>query len=387
MRPVLSLAWLELKRFLADRFNLFFVFVLPLVLVVVLGLQAEGQGEARVALTGDGPLATALAERVEGAGMVVATYADRDQVDQEVGSGGADLGVVVVERTGDEGAAGPGDLELELLAVGGEPNPLIETIVQTAAQEVVLEAGHAATLESAGVDPARAEQAATAGPDGWNPAQLRVDGGDPVRQEFSAMDRFDIGAAGQLLVFVFLNTMTAAAATIQARRTGALRRVMSAPVTAAQTVTGLALGRFVNALFQGGYIIAASSLLFGVDWGNLGAVLVVLALFGMVAAGLALLLGVVMDGEGPASGIAVGGGLILAALGGCMVPLEFFSDTMRTVAHATPHAWAYEALAEIQRRDGGIADVLPQIGVLGAMAVVVLAAGALLLRRNLQRAI
>ena len=43
MRPVLALVELELKRFLADRFNLFFVFVLPLVLVGVLGLQSGGE--------------------------------------------------------------------------------------------------------------------------------------------------------------------------------------------------------------------------------------------------------------------------------------------------------------------------------------------------------
>lgn len=382
MRPVLSLAWLELKRFLADRFNLFFVFVLPLILVVVLGLQAQGQGEARIALTGSGPTTTALAERLEGADIVANRYDDRSAVDREVGSGGAELGVVVPDQPADSGA-----LEIELLAVDGAPHPVLEPIVQTAAQEVVLANGHAAALAEAGVEPATAEQVVTTGPDGWTRAEVQVEEGDPVIQELSAMGRFDIGAAGQLLVFVFLNTLTAAAATIQSRRTGALRRVMAAPITSGQAITGLALGRFVNALFQGGYIMAASSLLFGVDWGNVWAALAVLAVFGLVAAGLALLLGVLMDGEGPASGIAVGGGLILAALGGCMVPLEFFSDTMRTVAHFTPHAWAYEALAEIQRRDGGILDVLPQLGVLGAMAVVVLAAGALTLRRSLQRAI
>lgn len=166
-----------------------------------------------------------------------------------------------------------------------------------------------------------------------------------------------------------------------------MRRVMGAPVTSAQTVTGLALGRFVIALFQGVYIIGASSLLFGVDWGDLGAVVVVLAVFGLISAGLALLIGVVLDAEGPASGIAVGAGLILAALGGCMVPLEFFPDTMRTVANVTPHAWAYQALAEIQRRDGGVLDVLPELGVLAAMALAVLAVGTFALRRSLQRAI
>lgn len=34
-------------------------------------------------------------------------------------------------------------------------------------------------------------------------------------------------------------------------------------------------------------------------------------------------------------------GLGLGALGGCMVPLEILSATIRTLAHATPHAWRW----------------------------------------------
>ena len=69
-----------------------------------------------------------------------------------------------------------------------------------------------------------------------------------------------------------------------------------------------------------------------------------------------------------------------------MTPLEFFPDTMRTVADITPHAWAYEAFAEIQRRGAGLSDVLPQLGVLAAMAVALVLLGAWALRRSLSRA-
>jgi ABC-2 type transport system permease protein len=77
----------------------------------------------------------------------------------------------------------------------------------------------------------------------------------------------------------------------------------------------------------------------------------------------------------------------MAALGGCMVPLEIFPDTLRTIAHFTPHAWGYDAFAEIQRHDGTIVDVLPQLGVLAGMAAVLLLLGAWLLRRSFERAI
>ena len=55
---------------------------------------------------------------------------------------------------------------------------------------------------------------------------------------------------------------------------------------------------------------------------------------------------------------------MLAALGGCMVPPEFFPDTLRRDRARHAARWAYEALAEIQRHDGTLVDVLPELGVL-----------------------
>jgi ABC-2 type transport system permease protein len=50
-------------------------------------------------------------------------------------------------------------------------------------------------------------------------------------------------------------------------------------------------------------------------------------------------------------------------------------------------AWASEAFAEIQRHNGTLVDILPQLGVLLAFAVVLLVLGSWSLRRSLARAI
>jgi ABC-2 type transport system permease protein len=132
--------------------------------------------------------------------------------------------------------------------------------------------------------------------------------------------------------------------------------------------------------------MVASSLLFGVTWGSLPLSLLVVVLFSLVAAGAAILLGSLMGNEGAAGGLGVGLGLVLAALGGSMLPLELFPDALRRVADLTPHAWAYDAFAEIQRRGGTLVDVLPQLGVLAAMGLGLAALGAWALRRSLARA-
>ena len=380
MRPVLALAVLELRRFLADRFNLFFVFVLPLMLVAVLGVQSVASPSPRVALStatassDADDLLSRLTTQLEGAALEVTAYPDRDELDEAVGEGAADLGVVV---------RGVDTIELELVSVGGPP-PGVTQVVRAAADEVAVEQGRVETLVAAGLTPDEAEEA-TEGPAGREPVEVDVQRDDALGEAFDGASGFELGASGQLLLFVFLNTLGAASALIQARRSGAVRRGLAAPVTSGQTVLGLALGRLVIALFQAAWIIGMSSLLFGVRWGSLPSVLVVVTLFGLIASGSAMVVGTVMDAEGPASGVAVGAGLVLAALGGCMVPLEVFTDGLRRVAMVTPHAWAYEALAEIQRRDGGVLDVLPQLGVLAAMALAVVGLGAVLLRRSLER--
>ena len=266
----------------------------------------------------------------------------------------------------------------------GGPPPGVTQVVRAAADEVAVEQGRVETLVAAGLTPDEAEEA-TEGPAGREPVEVDVQRDDALGEAFDGASGFELGASGQLLLFVFLNTLGAASALIQGRRSGAVRRGLAAPVTSGQTVLGLALGRLVIALFQAAWIIGMSSLLFGVRWGSLPSVLVVVTLFGLIASGSAMVVGTVMDAEGPASGVAVGAGLVLAALGGCMVPLEVFTDGLRRVAMVTPHAWAYEALAEIQRRDGGVLDVLPQLGVLAAMALAVVGLGAVLLRRSLER--
>jgi ABC-2 type transport system permease protein len=98
-----------------------------------------------------------------------------------------------------------------------------------------------------------------------------------------------------------------------------------------------------------------------------------------------MLVGSVVRTEQQAGSIGLLLGLGLAALGGAMVPLELFPDTMRLVAHLTPHAWAGEAFAELLRHGGTVADILPQLGVLAAFAAVLLGLGSWRLRAALTR--
>jgi len=83
-----------------------------------------------------------------------------------------------------------------------------------------------------------------------------------------------------------------------------------------------------------------------------------------------MLFGTLFRNDQQAGGVGVTAGIGLAALGGCMVPIELFPSAMETVAKFTPHAWALDAFSELQRRDGTLIDILPQLGVIALFAVV-----------------
>jgi ABC-2 type transport system permease protein len=386
MRNALTVAGTELRLFLRDRSNLFFVFVFPLLLVLMIGLQfGEGASAGRVAVSGTGSdLRTGLVEHLESDDVVVSDPAWDDAL-ALLARGRLDAAVRVDDAAATAYDAGAG-LTLEVVRGSSANAQVVEQQVQVAVDALRAEQGRLLALEDAGVAADRAAAAIDAAERRVVAPRLEVTSVDELSQEFAGMGQFEFGAAGQLLLFTFLACLGGSATLIQARRLGVVSRMLAGPMTAGELVGGQILGRWAIGLFQGGYLMLATSLVFGVDWGSLPLALLVLLLFSLVAAGAAILLGTLLENEGAAAGAGVGFGLVLAALGGSMFPLELFPDTMRAISRVTPHAWAYEALADIQRHGAGLVDVLPQLGVLAAMALALATLGGWSLRRSLSRA-
>ena len=198
--------------------------------------------------------------------------------------------------------------------------------------------------------------------------------------------RFDLGASSQLILFVFLTALAGSAALILSRQLGISRRMLATPTATGTIVIGEGTGRWAVAMVQGIYIILATFLIFRVNWGDPLGALAILVTFSAVGAGAGMLMGAVFSNDAQASGIGIVLSLGLAALGGCMLPVELFSPTMQKVAHITPHAWALDGFAELVRRDGTVVDILPELGILAVYATVLLLLAAWRLRIALTRA-
>jgi ABC-2 type transport system permease protein len=170
---------------------------------------------------------------------------------------------------------------------------------------------------------------------------------------------------------------------IETRRFGITRRMLASPTSVRSILVGETLGRYAISLLQGVLIVGGTALLFQVDWGNLVTTAVVVTLFGLAATGAAMVMGSVLQNAAQAGAMGVFLGLVLAAVGGCMVPLEIFPPVMNRIAHLIPHAWAIDALNASITTGAGPAQLVTELSVLAAFAAALLVGATILLRRTI----
>jgi len=387
-----ALVRVALLRLVRDRSNIFFVFVFPLLLIVLIGAQFGGAGTPpRVAVSAQGTLADQLVERIAAIdNLEVDRYDSGPLVVSAVARGEATAGLVL-----------PAEYD-QVLRAGGRQGMVIEFVTSPDGSGALLQSRILPVLSEENQRLVLADFVRLITPTDFGAAIAQADatlatippvgvqrvtvGDDPIAEAFGGLGRFDLGAVQQLLLFVFLTSLVSAATILESREYGVTRRLLAHPATPGQILRGEATARYVVALLQGVYIILGTLLLFRVDWGGPLEALVILATFAAVSAGAAMLLGAVGRTSSQVGAASIGIALVVAAIGGSMLPVELMPSAMQTVSLVTPHAWAYDAFAEVIRNDATLVDILPQLGVLAAMAAVLIGLGGVFLRRTLERA-
>ncbi|HET8525397.1 MAG TPA: ABC transporter permease [Actinomycetota bacterium] len=384
MRKTLAIAGVNLRRVARDRIALFFMVVFPLFIILTIGavFGSSFTPVLGVVSRGSGSLGADLVTRLEHTdGVRTRAFDDRASLTTAVERGQIEAGLVIpagyVERirAGDTVAL---PYVARQAGAASQAGLIVSAIVDAQAIEL-----RAARFGEARTD-LSFDEALTA-------ARIAAAGGGFVTVRTTAAggsetSAFAYGAGQELVLFVFVTSLAASSMLIESRRLGVARRMLASPTSAGTVLVGEALGRFAIALAQGLLIVAISALLFGVDWGDPVATGAVVVLFALIGTGAAMLIGSVFNTAHQVGSLGVFVGLVFAALGGAMVPLEVFPPIMRTIAHATPHAWAMDAFGEILGRDAGFAQVLPELGALALYAGGVLAVATLLFRRKLSTA-
>jgi len=373
---VLWIATANLRRMFRVRTNIFFVFVFPMALILVLGATFGGSSSPRLGVVtqGSGPLGAALVRQLDRTPHLrVVTVPDPAAMLTQVERGNLEAGLVIPSGYDPAIRAGHAMILRYMARPDQSSQQLGETVQGAVAQQAALlgAARFAVTEHSATSFDAGLAEAARISPAVPPVSVTETTAGTALFPR--TLGQFDEGAWTELLLFLFLIALTGAVALIETRRLGMSRRMLATPTSPGTVIAGETLGRVLIAVIQAAVIIFGSALLFGVNWGQPIGVAAVVVLFALVGAGAGILLGTLFRNEQQAVGISLLLGLGLGALGGCMVPLEVFSPTMRQVAHITPQAWGNDAFARLVGHGASIIGILPQLGVLAAYAAVLLA--------------
>jgi ABC-2 type transport system permease protein len=355
------------------RANIFFLLIMPMGLILLLG-AAFGSSSALVGVVKqeNGPLAGQLVKTLGAQpGLDTRSYGNEGALAKAVERGYVSGGLVIAPNYDQRLRSGQ-TAGLRYFARPDSLAPQIRVAVESAVSAQgstllaarIVRAERGTTLQSALKQVNAVKEASPVG------VQLLAAGGGKYPQ---SRGQFQQSASTQLLLFAFLSALTGSVWLIETRRLGVARRMLSTPTSARQILFGIVLGRWIITLLQSLVIVLFSWLIFSVDWGNpLGTSAVILA-FSLVAFG----------SEQQAAPIGMIVGLVFAAIGGSMAPLETFPATMRKIAHITPHAWANDAFNHLLVNGSGLSSVWLDVGVLCAYAAVLLTLATWRLRRVL----
>lgn len=386
LRKAVALGRINLVRQVRDRSDLFFVFVLPTILIFALGLQFGSSGRARLGIVepaGD-PSAEALVTIIaeDPTRFDVRIIADRETLISQVERGQLEGGLVIPDGF-DDALRGSDQVEIEYLGTidsltTGLRAPLEAAVARLGA---ITTAARVSVAEGLGswdeADAAATDRYASVPGIEVHVTQVGQEG------MFAGFSQFTFGASTMLVMFTFLTSMTAAGRLVTTKQLGLSRRMTATPTSTWTIIGGEALGRYLVALLQAAFIVIVTAIVFNVSWGDPLTAASLIAMFALVSAAAALLVGAVARNADQASSLGVFAGLALGALGGCMIPFQVMPPVMQSLARFIPHSWALLGLQETIRDGTGIETALPNLAVLAAFAIVLLSLATWRFRRSI----
>ena len=203
-------------------------------------------------------------------------------------------------------------------------------------------------------------------------------------QEGAEAVEFDIlayMAPGMALLFLMYTVSYGGRSILAERSQGTLPRLLVSPTSAAQVLGGKVLGIFLTGVAQVGILILASSVFFGVKWGDaLGVtVLILAAVFG--ATGWGMLITALARSQAQVGSIGSALMLIFGILGGSFINLDQMPSILRMISKITPNAWGLDGFTTLAL-GGALPSLVEPITALLIMGAVLFGIAVILFRRN-----
>jgi ABC-2 type transport system permease protein len=410
MNKLLTIALKDLTLAFRDRAALILMLAAPMTLTLGLGLvtgrfsggdNTRGLRDIPVAVVNqdDGPLGRALADALASSdlnGLIEPiTVATADDARQRVADDEAAAAVIIpagftASVTDLRGLGDPGGLaHIELHANPARPvsagvaQSVVERFLgeveanRLSAQVAVEQMVASGRLQPADV-PATVQALAQRQSDEPNAITIEhtTESGAPP----PAFDPLAFLAPGMALLFLMYTVTRGGAQLLAERDGGTLARLFISPTAMPMVLGGKVAGIFLTAVAQVAILIGSSTVLFDLRWGDpLGLVLLVPAV-ALAATGWGMLLTSFVKTPQQIGGLGSAVMLVFGVLGGSFGNFQL-PGALQALGRITPNAWGIQGFAALG--DGGaLADVLPNVLALLAIAAVTFAIAVVLFRRN-----
>lgn len=186
----------------------------------------------------------------------------------------------------------------------------------------------------------------------------------------------NVTVPGFTVLFVFLAAGTTALSIYNEKKVGSFRRLMAAPISKGELLLGKMLPTFIIAVIQVAVIFVVGMFLlplFGLEGLTLGedplAVVLIVLVMALCAAGLGVLIAAFAKTEGQIGGGAAVLLWAMGALGGAFFPTFLLEGFLGQAGKAVPHFWAGKALYGVLARGQTLPDITTEIAVLFGFTV------------------
>ncbi len=188
-------------------------------------------------------------------------------------------------------------------------------------------------------------------------------------------------APGMALMFLMYTVSYGGRSILAERSQGTLPRLLVSPTPTAQVLGGKVLGIFFMGVAQVGILILASSIFFGVKWGDAAGlvVLILAAVFG--ATGWGMLITAFSRTSGQVANLGTALMLIFGILGGSFINLDQMPAWVQTFSKITPNSWGLDGFTTLAL-GGTLSNLMEPISALLIMGTVLFGIAVVLFNRR-----
>ena len=388
LRPF-DIAYIELKRYIADRLSLAFGILLPIVLFALMygafGGEETFNATAHVTDLDRGAMSQALIERLEQVkGLDVELYTEREINEALDDSSVVYAAVIPADFTENLEAGRPTAIEFRRRGSGGDEGQIVASIIRGVAQDVASESYVRSVVNDAVKDSDVARSVVDRAVDEAQRMSAAATPSVVVRAEVigGEEDAYRVNRVlpGILVMILMLAVMLSAQALVEERRSGTLERLLTTQLTSNQLFLGKFLAGIARAMFQAIVLLGLAFIV--LRPGGLDAFLLTLAISFLLAAAVSaigLVISALAQTRDQASWAAVSVTMFMTVFGGTFFDLVPGS-ALEMLSRFTLNRYAIDAIGGVVDGAESLTAQGTELAVMGGVTVVGLLAARLLFR-------